>query len=260
MAKRDDDAAGVEQSAERAALLERRRVIRNRFIGAAIVFGIAFALWQLGQPRYPGDSGLTATLSFAGAPSAPQVAAQVEAPTLQAVEDGAAAVSEAAAADEAGDTAADEVAAALAGEPKPAAEKSYEEVVASEESPQAETVTPKAAPTMQAVEGGDGAKSAAVAGKIAKPGAPPKPKAQAAASDYRFAVQVGAFGQQERAARAVQQIKSAGFEVRIEPVQRGGAELFRVRVVGYDDRAAAEKARQELTRLGYGGAQVIDLR
>ena len=73
-----------------------------------------------------------------------------------------------------------------------------------------------------------------------------------------FVVQLGAFSSEERAREMVRQLRRQKFQARIEPVQRGGERLYRVRVVGLPDRDSASAIRGRLVELGYAEAQVID--
>ena len=75
-----------------------------------------------------------------------------------------------------------------------------------------------------------------------------------------FVVQLGAFSNEARARKMTAQLRQQKFAARIEPVQRGGETLFRVRIVGLADRDSAEAVRRRLAAMGHGAAQTIDTR
>ena len=75
-----------------------------------------------------------------------------------------------------------------------------------------------------------------------------------------FVVQLGAFSDEARARKMTARLRQQKFAARIEPVQRGGETLFRVRIVGLADRDSAEAVRRRLTAIGHGAAQTIDTR
>lgn len=87
-----------------------------------------------------------------------------------------------------------------------------------------------------------------------------KPDAAAESEPSPFVVQLGAFSSEERAREMVRDLRKKEFAARIEPVRRGGEQLFRVRVVGLPDRDAANAIRNRLSELGYPDAQAIDNR
>ena len=82
---------------------------------------------------------------------------------------------------------------------------------------------------------------------------PPQP-----ASDW--VVQVGAFGEQERAETMAARLQADDFAAAIEETERNGAAIWRVRVTGFEEQTAAEETRLRLLKLGYEGAILIDLR
>ena len=73
-------------------------------------------------------------------------------------------------------------------------------------------------------------------------------------------VQIGAFLQRSKAEQISGNLVKHGIKMRIEKVDRNGVFLFRVRASGYQKRAEAEVARQEIWELGYKNAQVRDNR
>ena len=89
--------------------------------------------------------------------------------------------------------------------------------------------------------------------------APEPPEAEDGGSSP-FVVQLGAFSNEARARKMTAQLRQQKFAARIEPVQRGGETLFRVRIVGLADRDSAEAVRRRLAAMGHGAAQTIDTR
>ena len=75
-----------------------------------------------------------------------------------------------------------------------------------------------------------------------------------------FVVQLGAFSDESRAKKMAAELREKEFAARVEPVERGGERLFRVRVVGLADRDAAEAARRRLAAMGYDDARAMDAR
>ena len=97
----------------------------------------------------------------------------------------------------------------------------------------------------------------------AEPVAEPEPSANdtpppTATSDW--VVQVGAFSEQERAETMATRLQADDFAATIEETERNGAAIWRVRVTGFEEQAAAEETRLRLLKLGYEGAILIDLR
>jgi len=70
-----------------------------------------------------------------------------------------------------------------------------------------------------------------------------------------FVVQVGAFSDLSNAHRVRSALETAG-DVLVEPRQTANGEVFRVRVVGYGSRAAAEAGRAQVASLGFPEAIV----
>ena len=91
-----------------------------------------------------------------------------------------------------------------------------------------------------------------------------KPAAAAAQKEKKqespFVVQVGAFSNPALAQNILQKLKDKNYAARIEETNRNGAILYRVRAVGYKNRAAAEQGKRDLRQLGHKDAQVVDLR
>ena len=92
----------------------------------------------------------------------------------------------------------------------------------------------------------------------AQPGAESEPTPSSPASP--FVVQLGAFSNEKRARQMAAELRAQKFPARIEPVQRGGETLFRVRVVGLADRDSAEAMRRRLAEMGHAAAQTMDTR
>lgn len=81
-----------------------------------------------------------------------------------------------------------------------------------------------------------------------------------------FAVQIGAYSIKKSALRLREDLQKWGYKARIDAIERAGVELYRLRVVGYTSRAAAEIARREIVKTAkeagsdLGKAQVRDTR
>jgi cell division septation protein DedD len=69
-------------------------------------------------------------------------------------------------------------------------------------------------------------------------------------------VQLGAFGEEERARAVVQQAVAAGFEARL--VRVDGSPLLHVRVGSFAERPGAQALFERLAREGIQGAVVRD--
>lgn len=78
---------------------------------------------------------------------------------------------------------------------------------------------------------------------------------QAAGAGGAYVVQVGAFSDLSNAHRVRAALETAG-QVLVEPRQTANGEVFRVRVVGYQSRGAAEAGRAQVASLGYPEAIV----
>jgi len=78
---------------------------------------------------------------------------------------------------------------------------------------------------------------------------------QASGAGGAYVVQVGAFSDLTNAHRVRAALETAG-QVLVEPRQTARGEVFRVRVVGYESRGAAETARAQVASLGYPEAIV----
>lgn len=101
-----------------------------------------------------------------------------------------------------------------------------------------------------------------VAGSVVET-TPAEPKADAPATALPasraggWAVQLGAFKQQDEANKLRDRVKNAGFAVFVEPVGQGAEKLWRVRVGPEADRGNAEKARDQLkAKLALNGTVV----
>ena len=75
-----------------------------------------------------------------------------------------------------------------------------------------------------------------------------------------FAVQIGAFKIKNRALIVARKLRADGYVVRLQRIKQGTVWLFRVRVIGYESRAAAEVARREIIAAGYSEARIRDQR
>ncbi len=89
---------------------------------------------------------------------------------------------------------------------------------------------------------------------------PEKPEEAPAVPVSPWEVQIGAFLSEVKARQIASDLKKHDITMRIEKVDRNGVFLFRVRATGYQKRAEAEVARQEISELGYKNAQVRDNR
>ena len=81
---------------------------------------------------------------------------------------------------------------------------------------------------------------------VAKPTSPPA----SAPSRGGWAVQVGAFGSADTAAKLVRDLSGAGYRAFVSPVARGGKTLHRVRVGPEADKGAAEQLAGRLKARG----------
>ena len=82
------------------------------------------------------------------------------------------------------------------------------------------------------------------------------PTAPAAASGGAFAVQLGSFSSRESADKLASDVRRAGFDSSVTPVESGGRRLHRVRVGPVPDRAAAEALAARLAARGHRGTVV----
>jgi len=71
-----------------------------------------------------------------------------------------------------------------------------------------------------------------------------------------FAVQLGSFSSRQSAERLASDVRRAGFDPSISPVDSGGRRLHRVRVGPVADRAAAEALAARLAASGHRGTVV----
>ena len=92
----------------------------------------------------------------------------------------------------------------------------------------------------------------AAAPTVAKPTPPPA----SAPSRGGWAVQVGAFGSADTAAKLVRDLSGAGYRAFVSPVARGGKTLHRVRVGPEADKVAAEQLAGRLKDRGLPAAVV----
>lgn len=92
----------------------------------------------------------------------------------------------------------------------------------------------------------------AAAPAVAKPTPPPA----SAPSRGGWAVQVGAFGSADTAAKLVRDLSGAGYRAFVSPVARGGKTLHRVRVGPEADKVAAEQLAGRLKARGLPAAVV----
>jgi peptidoglycan lytic transglycosylase len=95
--------------------------------------------------------------------------------------------------------------------------------------------------------------SASSAGAPSAPG----PSINAAPqSSRKFTVQVGAFGDRDKAENIKAELEEGWFGVKISETTSGGRTLYRVRVGNYRDREAAEFTREKLWNEGFEAAIV----
>lgn len=78
---------------------------------------------------------------------------------------------------------------------------------------------------------------------------------QTAGAGGAYVVQVGAFSDLSNTHRVRSALETAG-QVLVEPRQTANGEVFRVRVIGYQSRGAAEAGRAQVASLGYPEAIV----
>lgn len=77
------------------------------------------------------------------------------------------------------------------------------------------------------------------------------PEAATGGAGRSFSVQVGAFGDEQRARTLGLELERAGARVRVQPADVGGRTLYRVRVGGFPSRAEARAEAERLARAGH---------
>jgi len=70
-----------------------------------------------------------------------------------------------------------------------------------------------------------------------------------AATEFRFALQVGAFANEENARKAQAKLQAAGFKAYLEDLETSQGKRIRVRVGPFATRAEAEKAAPQVKAL-----------
>jgi DedD protein len=83
-----------------------------------------------------------------------------------------------------------------------------------------------------------------------------KPAASSAASDSKWAVQVGAFVNQSGATAMAEQVRKLGYKATVSRSDASGKTYHRVRVIAGDNRESANRLAAELERKGYPVAVV----
>jgi rare lipoprotein A len=91
---------------------------------------------------------------------------------------------------------------------------------------------------------------------LGRPAAPRVAQPVEAGSASGFFVQTGAFSDVENAQRQRAQLVAAGLSADVSMASVRGAQLFRVVVGPWDDRAAAEAAKSDLRARGFGEGMV----
>jgi len=107
------------------------------------------------------------------------------------------------------------------------------------------TSTSSAAATATAV----GASAPASGAAAVRAGAASAASAAPAAAEFRFALQVGAFANEENARKAQAKLEAAGFKAYLEDLQTSQGKRIRVRVGPFATRAEAEKAAPQVKAL-----------
>lgn len=85
--------------------------------------------------------------------------------------------------------------------------------------------------------------------KAVKAGAASAASAAPAAAEFRFALQVGAFANEENARKAQAKLQAAGFKAYLEDLQTSQGKRIRVRVGPFATRAEAEQAAPQVKAL-----------
>ena len=122
--------------------------------------------------------------------------------------------------------------------------------------PIAATPEPSRPVGREAVDAKSGAAPAAKTGKAAgtasapTASAPAVPGSAPAPSEFRFALQVGAFANEENARKAQAKLQAAGFKAYLEELQTSQGKRIRVRVGPFATRDEAEKAAPQIKELG----------
>ena len=103
----------------------------------------------------------------------------------------------------------------------------------------------------EAVDAKSGVAPIAKAGKAAgTASAPAVPGSAPASSEFRFALQVGAFANEENARKAQTKLQAAGFKAYLEDLETSQGKRIRVRVGPFATRDEAEKAAPQIKELG----------
>ena len=225
---------GVEDREEQQARRRHWRRVRRRFVGAGAVFLLIGLLWQLG------DDARAPNISPAPLPEA-ELSPLEPGAEIQAAEESLAETEE-----------------ALDGEVETEKTEIFSDTEYGTET--AEELTENAEPAESAEENaGENAATPAAEPAPVFGGADQNGEAENI-SPSPFAVQIGSFVEEGRARRAAKKLNDNDFTVIVEEIVREGTLMRRVRAVGYQSRAEAELARQKLTVLGYGNAQIRDTR
>ena len=248
------DSSDAQAQEEKRSLFWRRGL--RRAVGAVVVFLALAVIWRLGDdsrapiisPVSPpdtvlenvrADEALTSVEQelqqaeeFIPSDSSPPVAAEVEESTEEAQETQQKEPAEEAPNDESSDEPEQNIQKESQDDTQELKEETREEPV--EEAPPEEPVE-EAPPEKPAEEA---------------PAVPVSP----------WEVQIGAFLSEVKARQIASDLEKHDITMRIEKVDRNGVFLFRVRASGYQKRAEAEVARQEISELGYKNAQVRDNR
>ena len=126
--------------------------------------------------------------------------------------------------------------------------------------PSSRTPQGDATPSSRTPQGGDGPGSNSPAAKLTPvpPKTPPESPAKPSPKLEGFAVQVGAFRDEERLRQTRAKLEAAGVVHYTERIDSGGAPMTRLRAGPFPSREAAEQARTKLKTVSLDG-QVVPL-
>lgn len=205
--------------------VKHRQMIRHRFIGTAVVLTATFLLWKIGGEPPPEN--------IQEVPPLEQVFSDATEETLFAAE-----------------TAADITTASV-----------FAPELEAALSTRLTAASPDVADITVSVSAVVTATTAAIT--PAPPPAPPElspespPPEKPAAAAAKYIIQIGAYGDKARAEANADKIRRHKFSVQLQPLTRDNKTLWRVRVINFSSRAAAERGQKELAQLGYAKSRLL---